>query len=72
MWTLEDLFVEAGYRGRGVATALLHEAAAQAVRSGASGLYLETAFDNQAAQRVYKRTGWTLEDRFCKYNAPLG
>jgi ribosomal protein S18 acetylase RimI-like enzyme len=49
----------------------LERAAAHAREIGATGMFLETAMDNQPAQRVYERAGWTREGRFFKYNAPL-
>lgn len=71
-WILEDLFVTPEQRGRGIASALLVKAVEHAQRDGASGMFLETAYDNATAQRVYERAGWTREGRFYKYNAPLG
>jgi ribosomal protein S18 acetylase RimI-like enzyme len=70
-WILEDLFVAPEFRRRGIAEALLSAAVRHAKDAGASGMFLETAYDNQTAQRVYERAGWTREGRFYKYNAPL-
>jgi ribosomal protein S18 acetylase RimI-like enzyme len=71
-WILEDLFVSPKFRRRGIAQALLAAAVKHARDDGASGMFLETAYDNETAQRVYERAGWTREGRFYKYNAPLG
>ncbi len=68
---LEDLFVAPPARGGGTASALLEAAIQYARQSGASGMFLETAIENTAAQRVYERNGWSREARFYKYNAPL-
>ncbi|HZZ00056.1 MAG TPA: GNAT family N-acetyltransferase [Candidatus Baltobacteraceae bacterium] len=68
---LEDLFVAPEARGAGAATKLIERAEAYAREIGAVGMFLETAMDNTAAQRVYERAGWTREDRFYKYNAQL-
>jgi GNAT superfamily N-acetyltransferase len=68
---LEDLFVEADARKRGVATALLDAALTHAHSINARVMFLETAVDNERAQRVYERNGWTREAQFYKYNAPL-
>ena len=68
---LEDLFVDPHFRRRGIAEALLAAAIRHAREAGASGMFLETAYDNVTAQRVYERSGWTREGRFYKYNAPL-
>ncbi len=67
---LEDLFVEPGARGGGVASALLAAACAYAREIGAVGMFLETAADNAVARRVYERAGWQRERVFVKYNAP--
>lgn len=69
---LEDLFVAPDARGGGLASALLDATVAYARVCGASGMFLETAMDNTAAQRVYERNGWVREGRFYKYNATLG
>lgn len=70
-WVLEDLFVEPEHRKAGIASALLQRALEHAEETGACGMFLETANDNETAQRVYERAGWTREGRFLKYNAPL-
>ena len=67
---LEDLFVDPSARGCGIATKLLERALAYSREIGSVGMFLETAMDNVAAQRVYERAGWTREGRFYKYNAP--
>lgn len=70
-WILEDLFVDPKRRKTGIASALLQRALEHAKEAGARGMFLETANDNEMAQRVYERAGWTREGRFLKYNAPL-
>lgn len=63
---LDDLFTAADARGQGVATALLHEAAALAGREGASVVRWITAADNTRARQVYDRvataTPWVTYD----------
>ena len=68
---LEDLFVAPAHRKHGVATALLAHAVEYARSTGATGMFLETAYTNKTAQNVYEHAGWTRENRFYKYNAPL-
>jgi ribosomal protein S18 acetylase RimI-like enzyme len=68
---LEDLFVDPKWRTRGVARSLIDAAMAYAYERGACGMHLETARDNEPAQRRYDRAGWQREGRFLKYNAPL-
>lgn len=70
-WILEDLFVNPNFRKAGIASALLQRALEHAEETGACGMFLETANDNETAQRVYERAGWKREGRFLKYNAPL-
>ena len=68
---LEDLFVAPSARGSGAADALMDAAIRYARELGAAGMFLETAVDNRRAQALYERHGWTREERFYKYNAPL-
>jgi ribosomal protein S18 acetylase RimI-like enzyme len=70
-FVLEDLFVVAAARRSGVASALLDRTVEHARACGAVGMFLETAMDNAPAQALYRRKGWTLEDRFLKFNASL-
>lgn len=68
---LEDLFVVEAARRGGIAAKLIERALEHAREIKAVGMYLETAVDNAAAQRVYERAGWSREARFYKYNAPV-
>ncbi len=54
---MNDLFVVADARGRGVAAALIEACAERGRAHGAAVLEWETAPDNAPAQRVYGRTG---------------
>lgn len=68
---LEDLFVAPDARRAGIASALLDAALGYARETGAAVMFLETAYTNTAAQALYERSGWTRENEFYKYNAPL-
>ena len=57
-WILNDLFVDAGARRKGVARALLDAAARFAREDGAAGISLETTQDNAAARALYRAAGW--------------
>ena len=59
---LNDLFVAPSARRGGVATGLLQAAAGQARAQGALRVSLETARDNDAAQALYRRAGWTPDE----------
>ncbi len=69
-WILNDLYVDAGARRRGVARALLDASAAFARGDGAAGISLETAQDNAAARALYRAAGWN-EDATQWYSLPL-
>jgi ribosomal protein S18 acetylase RimI-like enzyme len=62
IWILNDLFVDAGARRRGVAHALLDGAAAFAREQGAAGLMLETSRDNAPARALYRAAGWSEDE----------
>ena len=69
-WILNDLFVDAGARRKGVARALLDAAAAFAREDGAMGISLETSQDNAAARALYRAAGWN-EDASQWYSLSL-
>jgi ribosomal protein S18 acetylase RimI-like enzyme len=70
-WILEDLYVDPHFRRHGIGSALLSHALQHVRADGAGSMFLETAYDNVAAQALYERAGWVREGRFIKYNAPL-
>lgn len=72
LWVLNDLFVAADARQLGVARALLAAATDFARDDGALRLELETTPDNQAAQALYRATGWRSYDETLRFHLPLG
>ena len=70
-WILNDLFVAEQARRFGVAKTLMHAAADAARRAGVSGISLSTAHDNVAAQRLYTKLGWVLDEQFRTYNLSI-
>lgn len=54
---MNDLYVDAGARGRGVGRSLIEASAAVARARGAAHLQWSTAPDNHTAQRLYDATG---------------
>ncbi|MBI3662810.1 MAG: GNAT family N-acetyltransferase [Acidobacteria bacterium] len=66
-WILNDLYVAPEARKRGVAKALMECAQRLAEETSASGLGLETAKDNFAAQKLYEQLGWKREEQFYRY-----
>lgn len=71
-WVLNDLFVAAEARRRGVARRLIERATRLAKSSGAAYLMLETAHTNKKAQRLYESLGWVWERDFRNYVRTVG
>ncbi len=70
LWLLNDLFVAADLRGRGVGEALLERARQHALETGGCELMLETANDNPA-RRLYERCGYTRISGYSFFSLPL-
>ncbi len=68
LWLLNDLYVNDGARRSGVAVRLLERAEAFAIETSAAGLTLRTARDNGAAQYLYKRCRYVLDEVFLAYD----
>ncbi len=63
---LTDIYVDAPYRRRGVARALIAQVEAAARTAGASEVVIITGFDNAGAQAAYRASGyadWALAMR---------
>ena len=60
---LDDLFIQAPFRGAGLGTAALNEVRALCVEHSVRALHLETGRDNAAAQALYRRAGFKVTDR---------
>jgi len=61
-WTLNDLYVEAAYRGRHIGSALLRTALDLARGEHAQFIELMTATDNHVAQELYERVGFMRQE----------
>ncbi|KQL56168.1 MULTISPECIES: GNAT family N-acetyltransferase [Bacillaceae] len=70
-WILNDLYVHKNARGKGVAEALLEEAKAYALETGAVSIALSTAPDNFPAQRLYEKHGYKRDEQFYHYELGL-
>jgi ribosomal-protein-alanine N-acetyltransferase len=73
-WQVDELHVlkvatHPLHERRGVATALMAEARAEAVRGGARGLVLEVRPSNRTAQRLYRHLGYDVVARRPHYYA---
>ena len=59
---LDDLFVRAAFRGRGLGRAALAAMRAECEARGVRAVHLEVARDNPAAQALYRGAGFTGRD----------
>jgi len=66
-WILNDLFVLPEARQLGYGRALVERSHRLALETQATGLVLETAVSNQAAQRLYESLGWKRDEEFYRY-----
>jgi GNAT superfamily N-acetyltransferase len=69
-WLLNDLFVTETARGKGIASNLLNAARQLGCENNSKWLMLQTSCDNEAAQRLYEKSGWVKEKDFF-YTLPL-
>ncbi|MGO0062718.1 N-acetyltransferase family protein [Brevibacillus fluminis] len=67
LWILNDLFVTAESRGKGLGKLLLDAAVQLAVETNAKGVKLQTDVNNVGAQRFYETNGWTRDQRHFYY-----
>lgn len=71
LWILNDLFVSADARRRGVAKALLVRAREHGQETGVVRLTLQTARDNAQAQALYESLGWVRQEGMYEYALEL-
>ena len=70
-WVLNDLYVLTGARNRGVGSLLLERAQEFALQTGAKGISLSTAINNETAKRLYRKHGYTEDTHFSHYELAL-
>ena len=61
MWLLNDLFVHADHRGKGISKALIEKAKELARSNNAAGILLETEKNNDIGNQLYPSVGFELE-----------
>jgi GNAT superfamily N-acetyltransferase len=61
---LDELYLEAPWRGRGLGAQAIEFVAEWARARGMAAVRLETAQDNQRAQGLYRKCGFILHDRY--------
>lgn len=62
LWLLNDLFVNAAARGRGISKGLIDQAKSLVKESSACGMFLETEITNEIGNSLYPRTGFKLNE----------
>jgi ribosomal protein S18 acetylase RimI-like enzyme len=64
IWILNDLFVAATHRQKGVAQALITKVIEYSRETGRSKVVLSTAYSNANAQKLYEKLGFVKEEFF--------
>lgn len=62
MWLLNDLFVNAAFRGKGISRLLIHRSKELCRETDACGLLLETAHDNVPGNHLYQAENFVLQE----------
>jgi ribosomal protein S18 acetylase RimI-like enzyme len=70
IWILNDLFVSADHRQKGVAQSLINHVIEYSKATDRKKVVLSTAYDNFNAQKLYEKLGFTRED-FYNYELPV-
>ncbi len=68
LWLLNDLFVDAAHRGKGISKLLLERAKTLARETGACEVMLETAKTNDIGNQLYSSAGFELGTDFNWYH----
>jgi len=62
IWILNDLFVSANYREKGIGQLLIDHVLAYCKETGRKKVVLSTAYDNINAQKLYEKLGFARSD----------
>lgn len=66
-----DVFVDENYRGKGVSVQLIEKAKELCRETNAHGMMLETAKSNTVGNKLYPRTGFSLDTEHNYYTWDL-
>ena len=61
---VDEFYIRKSVRGRGMGTEVLRALMRQLAESGLMALHLEVSHENIAAQRIYRRSGFQLRDKY--------
>ena len=62
LWLLNDLFVNANYRGKGISKQLIERAKKLVQETAACGMFLETEKSNLIGNNLYPKTGFMFNE----------
>ncbi|MGJ8669626.1 MAG: GNAT family N-acetyltransferase [Oceanococcus sp.] len=68
---VDEMYLSEQYRGKEIGTAVLKLVKSEARKLDILALHLEVAQNNEHAQRLYRRSGFTARERFFLMSAPL-
>ncbi|MEM8692243.1 MAG: GNAT family N-acetyltransferase [Pseudomonadota bacterium] len=68
---VDELYIRPGVRKRGIAGEVLHSLPLALAKGGLRALHLEVSTENDAAQRLYARSGFRLRDKYQLMTRPL-
>ena len=68
LWLLNDLFVDASFRGKGFSIALIEKAKEHCRATQGCGLILETAKTNIVGNNLYPKVGFELDQQHNYYS----
>lgn len=71
IWILNDLFVAATHRRKGIARLLMETAKQYAQETGAVRIVLATKISNMSAQALYESLGYARDEEFYHYSLRL-
>ena len=61
---VDEFYIDAAYRKRGIGRRVLEQAIAEVRASGIVSVFLEVDRNNEAAQRLYTGAGFVLRDKY--------